>query len=246
MIEFNSLCFLQNQKTGCTFIELFLRKFCVEGIRRYEKHSPARKVRPGVFYFLSVREPLDAYSSLFRYGLDGKGEIFMRLRHAGQGQLYAQGLQGFPAWLRYVLDADNVEIVMPDAPPALSARLGLKSWRFLRLAVAGLDTAAPSLTSQESIRDFAAGRGIADHVIQYERMKEQVLELVDGPLSHAFDDRNAIAQWLARAPRINASTTAGPSVLQSLPSSLLEEVQRREWFLYESFYGTDFYCRNLQ
>ena len=42
-----------------------------------------RHAAPGKFYFVGVREPLDTYLSLFNYGLDGRGEIFLRLNAAG-------------------------------------------------------------------------------------------------------------------------------------------------------------------
>ena len=104
MIEFESFCFLQNHKTGCTLVETFLRAHCSEDIVRYEKHwaPPAR--RPGKFHFVGVREPLDTYLSLFNYGLDGRGEIFLRLNAAGLGALYAAGIDGFAEWLRHILD----------------------------------------------------------------------------------------------------------------------------------------------
>jgi hypothetical protein len=94
MIEFESFCFLQNHKTGCTLVETFLRAHCSEDIVRYEKHwaPPAR--RSGKFHFVGVREPLDTYLSLFNYGLDGRGEIFLRLNAAGLGALYEAGIGG--------------------------------------------------------------------------------------------------------------------------------------------------------
>lgn len=237
MIEFDSLCYLQNHKTGCTFVEAFLRRFCTEEIRRYQKHSPIKKARSGVFYFMNVREPLDAYSSLFRYGLDGKGEVFFRLKAAGQGQLYAQGLDGFATWLNYVLDIRNLRIVMPETPPELSAMLGLKSWRFLRLAAPGLSLAAPSLTSVDQIREFAEQNTVVNRVIRYERMTDELREIVHGPLAHAFADRDALTKWIDNAPRINASETPGSALRLAIPSDLMARLHDREWFLYEAFYG---------
>lgn len=238
MIEFDSLCYLQNQKTGCTFIERFLRRFCVEKVRRYAKHSVIKKARPGVFYFVNVREPLDAYSSLFRFGLDGKGEIFMRLKAAGHGELYARGLDGFEWWLRFVLETRNARLLMPGVPPVLSAQLGLKSWRYLRLAVPEIMAGAGSMTSAGEIRKFVARNTRVNHVIRYERLTDELLILVDGPLSHAFADRAAIAKWIEDAPRINASSTAPAALHSALSPDLLSRLHDREWFLYEAFYGS--------
>jgi hypothetical protein len=121
MIEFESFCFLQNHKTSCTLVETFLRAHCSEDIVRYEKHwaPPAR--RPGRFHFVGVREPLDTYLSLFNYGLDGRGEIFLRFNAAGMGTLYAAGIDGFAEWLRHAFAHLDDALAWLAAPPRINA-----------------------------------------------------------------------------------------------------------------------------
>ena len=93
MIEFDTYCYLQNHKTGCTFVETFLRRFSAEPVRQYHKHAALAARLKGKFTFVNVRNPVDVYLSLYHYGLDGKGELFERLKAAGQAGLYRQGIE---------------------------------------------------------------------------------------------------------------------------------------------------------
>jgi hypothetical protein len=239
MIEFETLCYLQNQKTGCTYVETLLRRFCDEDLLRFEKHRPLSRRKPGKFYFINVREPLDAYGSLFRYGLDGRGELFVRLRRAGHEALYQQGQSGFAQWLEFVLDAAHAELVNPAAGPVLSGQLGLQSWRFLRLATLGLDQAAQHLVSPQALRDHAQAQQAVDHVVRYECMNADLRELLTGPLAHAFTDSNSVNGWLDKSPRINASATKATEALSDISQTLRERLVQREWYLYETHYNAD-------
>jgi hypothetical protein len=237
MIEFDSLCYLQNQKTGCTFVETLLRKFCSEGIVRYEKHRAAPARKPGKYYFVSVREPLDAYLSLYNFGLDGKGELFQRLSAAGHGHLYAAGIDGFGAWLEFVLDAVNAPLVYPQRGVSLARELGLMSFRFLRLATLGFEQAAASLQDKAAIRAFAERERLVDTVIRYESMVQELQELLKGPLRHAFAGLPAALDWLEQSPRINASTRRDGKQNVALPKLLLKKLHEREWYLYSTHYA---------
>jgi hypothetical protein len=239
MIEFETLCYLQNQKTGCTFVETLLRTFCSEGIVRYEKHRAAPARKPGKFYFVSVREPLDAYLSLFNYGLDGKGELFERLGAAGHGNLYAAGIEGCAGWLEFVLDVANAPLIYPHRGMPLARDLGLMSFRFLRLATLGFEQAATSLQGEAAIRAFAKREQLVNTVIRYESMVPELQKLVKGPLRHAFADVPAALAWLEQSPPINASTRRKGNRDIALPEPLLKKLHEREWYLYSTHYTGD-------
>lgn len=237
MIEFETLCYLQNQKTGCTFVETFLREFCREGIVRYEKHRTAPRRKPGKFYFVSVREPLDAYLSLYNYGLDGKGELFERLRAAGHGNLYAAGIEGFGGWLEFVLDTTNAPLIYPPRGAPLARDLGLMSFRFLRLAALGFEEAGVALQDKAALRAFAERERLVDTVIRYESMVPELQALVQGPLRHAFADLPAALAWLERSPPINPSKRRDAQEALALPDDLHQKLQEREWYLYSTYYA---------
>ena len=233
MIEFETFCFLQNHKTGCTLVETFLRTHCSEDIVRYEKHwaPPAR--RPGKFHFVGVREPLDTYLSLFNYGLDGRGEIFLRLNADGLGTLYAPGIDGFAGWLRHVLDPAASAALYPPGCAWMAPECGLLSARFLRLAIPGSQR-GPGGNWPARL----AGRDAVDAVLLYETLVPQLRELVCGPLRHAFLDLDAALAWLASPPRVNASQRRDRSGMPHLPAELRGRLAERERVLYDAFYAS--------
>ena len=236
MIEFDSFCYLQNQKTGCSMVEAFLRKCCTENIVRYEKHMAPKARKTGKFYFIGAREPLDTYLSLFNYGLDGKGELFARLRGAGQGGLYANDISGFAAWLEFVLDANHAALVYPNGCAAIAAQLGLVSFRFLRLASLGFERHSSELSERAAILEFFDQQKMVDAMLRYESLQEDLLAIVEGPLRHAFADQPAAKAWIAASPRINASTRRDRQQALDLPDALREKLQAREWYLYQTHY----------
>lgn len=237
MIEFDSFCYLQNQKTGCSMVETFLRHCCSEGIVRYEKHMAPKLRKAGKFYFISVREPLDTYLSLFNYGLDGKGELFARLRAAGFGALYADGIGGFSRWIDFVLDPGHGKLVYPIGCAPIASQLGLVSFRFLRLAASGFEQQCIGFASKTAIIDYLALQQPVDSVIRYESLQHDLLELVEGPLRHAFADLSAARAWITASPRINASTRRDTSDTPLLTDTQRVRLVEREWFLYQTHYA---------
>ena len=63
MIEFETFCYLQNHKTGCSMVEMFLRRHCSEDIVRYEKHMAPK-----------LRKRVTAACTAARGGLEGNGK----------------------------------------------------------------------------------------------------------------------------------------------------------------------------
>jgi hypothetical protein len=231
MIEFESFCFLQNHKTGCTLVEDFLRAHCSEDIVRYEKHwaPPAR--RPGKFHFVGVREPLDAYLSLFNYGLDGRGQVYLQLNAAGHGALYAAGIEGFAAWLSQMLDPSRSADLYPTGCAWMAPECGLLTARFLRLAIPGSQRGPGGNWSAR-----LAGPGAVDAVLRHETLIPQLRDLVRGPLRHAFMDLDAALAWLAAPPRVNASQRRDRPGLPHVPAELRAQLVQRERLLYDAFY----------
>ena len=237
MIEFDSFCYLQNHKTGCSMVETFLRQLCTDDIVRYEKHMAPKQRKPGKFYFISVREPLDTYLSLFNYGLDGKGELFVRLGAAGYGTLYAQGIDGFGAWIDFVLDPSHAALVYPPGCLPGAPQLGLVSSRFLRLAALGFERKCGTLTNQAAIINFGESNRLADAVIRYETLQQDLTALVAGPLRHAFSNLQAAFDWIESSPRVNASTRRDRPGKPPLTEQQRKLLIEREWYLYQTHYA---------
>jgi len=239
LIEFDTFCYLQNHKTGCTFVETFLRTFSTEGIRAYRKHAALSAGTRERFYFINVREPLDVYLSLFNFGLDGHGEIFERLRAAGHAGLYDRGIEGFEAWLKFVLDANNSRLLTPGYGRAVSTHVGLVTYRLLRLACPGFATACERFSGAVDIRRHYEREKIVGAVIRYESLAEDLGKLVEGPLRHAITDVGAAQAWICGTPPINASNRRDRQTPPALAPATLDLLRAREWFMYEIFYPHD-------
>jgi hypothetical protein len=237
MIEFDTLCYLQNQKTGCTFVESFLREHCREDIWRYEKHRAPRVRKPNKFYFVNVREPLETYLSLFNYGLDGKGELLGRLSAAGKRDLYARGLDGFCDWLEAVLDERNAPLIYPAGAVSLASCLGLVSFRYLRLAAFGLENAACELESRNAVSTFALQHQMVNATVRYESLRDDLATLFSGPLRHTLRDPDLAMAWLNDAPKVNTSQRRDHRTAPVLPKALTTRLREREWYLFLNFYS---------
>lgn len=237
MIEFDTFCYLQNQKTGCTYVETLIRKFCTEGIVFYDKHFIPNKVKPNKFYFVNVRDPLDTYLSLFNYGLDGRGTIYENFVKYGYQGLYVKGIKGFSDWLSFMLDPQSAPYIFHRHDQQIANQIGLLTYRFLRLACIGFHGNTTGLSDRSSIEDYYKKYSILSYVIKNESMKSQLIDLISGPLKHAFlNTREAIA-WINRDERINESSRRDKSVDSMLISdALMNQLKNREWFLYKHFY----------
>ena len=107
MHQFETLTYLDVQKTGSSFVSQFLSKHMRERDAGLRKHAPVAKRQAGMFYLISVRDPLQQYISLFRYGAGGHGSLRAFIDAQGHGALYDSVPHGPVAalerWLDFVL-----------------------------------------------------------------------------------------------------------------------------------------------
>lgn len=115
MHDFGGLVYLDLHKTGSNYVSAFLRASCTLREVKNEKHKPITSdYRSDSFYFITVRHPLQAYASLFRYGMGGKGFVRHWLGRAGHNALYGEGPGAFAQWLSFVLDSQNAASLGAD------------------------------------------------------------------------------------------------------------------------------------
>jgi hypothetical protein len=236
MLDYGSFCYLQNQKTGGTFVEKFLRKFSQPPLQAYKKHASLQERVPGKFYFTNVREPLALYQSLYAYGLEGKGTVYMRLKELGLSNFYADGAAGFERWLRFLLKPENAPLLANAYTPQVAGWIGFMSWRFMRLACHGFEGAAGGIATTAQATDFIGKHFMLSHVLRQENLRGGLAQLVQGPLAASIKDVPAALQWLADARPVNASAQAAG--VQALPVSqaLRQRVRQREAILYNNYY----------
>lgn len=233
MIEYRSFIYLQNQKTGSSFVEEFLTRFCNEPRLHYDKHAALAR-DAGKFCFVNVREPIDQYKSLFAYGLEGRGQIFDRLSAIGEDGLYARGMDGFDGWMRFVLQAENGPLLDRRYTTDVARIMGFMTWRFLRLASPGLEEAAPAWRTPGQIEEYLAKHNVIRFIIRRENLRGDLKALIAGPLHTAITDHAAANAWIDSAEPVNASQ-AGAQPAGLSPQVLATAVQR-EAVLYHSYY----------
>lgn len=233
MMQYPSFVYLQNHKTGCSFVEAYLRRFCAEPLLDYKKHAALREL-PKVFCFANVREPLDLYRSLYAYGLDGRGRVFQSLKLAGMQNLYAEGAAGFADWLAFVLEPWNAPFLDPAYTPDMARFMGLATWRFLRLACPGFQALAPTLSGLDALQSRVAPLYALGAVLKQEQLREGLATLTRTRLAHCIPDQEGAIEWLAQADRVNTSMAVVDG--GEVPLSLRALVFAKDALIYRNFY----------
>lgn len=229
MQDFGDLVYLDVQKTGSTFVEEFLRRCCTLPCLKSVKHGRVTgEYRRDAYYFITVRHPLAQYMSLFRYGADGFGGVFGRLRNAGLAGIYEKG---FEPWLEFVLDPANAEVLGEGYQRVAHTGIGFMTFRFVVLSMAYPMQEFPSAQSVDDVRALYAKRNLARRVIRNEYLNAGLRALAVEDVPQWFKPDEAKA-FLA-GERINQSRSATPPP----PSpDLVREMERREAFILDRFY----------
>ena len=137
MHDFGPLVYMDIQKTGSTFVSAFLKNSCLLEEIGESKHGTIRaKYNPDNFYFMSIREPVSCYISLFRYGLDKRGGFFKSLKSAGYKDPYQDESVSFNKWLEFISSPESAVILGNNYEKVdPSVGLGLLSYRVFILSV---------------------------------------------------------------------------------------------------------------
>jgi hypothetical protein len=245
MHEFQTFAYLPVQKTGTTFISRFLERFSNEELVRLESHQPMdANCDRTKFYFISVRHPLDAYISLYSYGTRKRGKMGRKLIKLGLRGLYDGTASGFNKWLSYVLQPENASVLDSHFAKSGGGRvaelIGLQSYRFLRLAMAGGEQLLMECNSKEDIRAVYTTNKLAQFTIRHETFTRDLCGLVRGPLSYAITDIEQAVNFIENTPPINSSRRVDRDQEIALEDAVKREFAEREWFLREEFgYGSD-------
>ena len=236
MLDFGKFCYLDPQRSGSTFIRDFLlRHTALPIVGDLRKHQPVRKfqIKRGKLFFISAREPLDAYKSIYAHGLRELGGVRSRIaevRGAGFADgLYDDSAAGFHRWLSLMLDPELSPRLF--YPPALqSCPCGFLSWRLLRIAIADYLKPLARCRRRESIRRLYRRRKLHGPIIRTETLNRDLSELVRKRLSpYMIDADAALAELAAEPPPINRSSHRGRHWSAPLPEALRRQLAEREW-----------------
>jgi hypothetical protein len=241
MHEFQTFVYLAPQKTGTTFISAMLDQFSTEKEIRHDSHQPmGADYDPRKFYFISVRDPLDCYLSLYSYGSESRGKMRKKFSAEGAGDLYDGTMRGFNEWLNYTLKPKNAEAVdrvysgMGDGN--ISDLIGLQSFRYLRVAVPDPSQTLAKCRSKDDIRALYKEKKLPTFFVRHETFKEDLCSLVRGPLAHAMTDVEAAEKFIRETLPINSSERVDIYHDEiKLRRAAHRKLVDREWFMHEEF-----------
>lgn len=233
MDEYASVCYLDVQKTGSSFVSAFLKEHLNEPQVRFAKHGRIRDRRdPKKFYFISVRNPVDQYRSLFLFGCAGAGVLRARLVRHGRAELYERSADGFARWLEFVLDPGNADLVSADYGKVDAGLFGLQTFRFLALSFHRPMRKLRQMKTADDVRRVYAAKNVAKRVVRTETLNADLARLVEGELRPFVRDVDAALAALSDDGTVNASR-ATRGELAGLSGGLLRRLEAREWFMFD-------------
>ena len=237
MHDFGKFCYLDVPKTGSSFISKFLNKHSTLDQVGFHKHRRLRDdehTEPGKFFFISVREPLDQYKSLYFYGVNGGGALFSYLdKEDDLGRFYDGTAKGFSNWLEFVIDPKNLPYFSSRRPE--DGRLfGPMTHRFLRLSFFQPSKLMKRATDFDSLVDLYQKNKVHRAVVKNESLNMDMADLVDGPLRPFIKNPDsAIAELRSTRKKINQSGRSDKGAKFALDPGLLAHLRERERFLFE-------------
>jgi len=240
MHEYETFAYLDVPKTGSSFISYMLQTYCSEEQLFFKKHKGVEnRYDANKFYFISVRDPLDQYISLYSSGCAGGGSLYRRLEKRGYGDFYDSTWKGFRKWLKFVLDPENGKYLgartTTYAGP-LHQILGYQSYRYLELAVVDPDTALANCKTKDDVRQAYKTAGIAKDVVRHETFRDDLKRLVTGRLRGSFANLDDTLDFLEKDVKVNASDRVDQLTDDpTLNRKSRDHVEEREWFLKETF-----------
>lgn len=242
MHEFKTFVYLDVEKTGSAFITQLLRRYCSEPEVRREHHQPMEAgCDRSKFYFISTRDPMESYLSLYSYGCDGKGKLLGQLGRRDKDKFYTGDATGFNDWLAFVLNGKNAHFLGDDygeiADGNIARKLGLMSYRYLRLAIPGPDALLKSVKRSPQIFQIHAANKLPNFAVRHESFCDDLCALVSGPLAHAIKDVPAALDHIKTALPVNASDRVDAYEPRfRIKDRLSERMREREWLL-RDLYG---------
>lgn len=241
MQEFNTFVYLDVQKTGSTFVTSLLERFFPhEKIRKRRHVGVGKDYDRSKFYFISVRDPLDQYASLYSYGCDLRGGVFKRINDGNNGHLYDGTWAGFRMWLRFVLQPENASLLDANYSYCGNGRLceliGFQSYRVLLLALPDAATVLAGCTDKKAIRQEFRTRKLHQFAVRYEKFRADLAELLNTSLRDYAADLDGALAFVKTSNEINASDRIDRYETDlGLGNKLDRELRAREWLLYEEF-----------
>jgi hypothetical protein len=231
MLVSKKLVFLELQKTGSTHIKQLLKK-TVGGVNDGKHNQATPELREsGKSFIGSIRDPWGWYLSLFSYGCQKKGGVYLRttnpprwkaLRRGGtlegvndfeeyspkfmREEIYADpdNAEHFRKWLKLVLTEGPHRALIEDgyAESPISAIGGLMTFRYFLLFVDGGVQVAESVNTLKKLQAVDKKNLFVKHIIRNERLAEDLIKAVEACGETLTPEQQT---QIREAPRTNTS-----------------------------------------
>ncbi|SFU17928.1 hypothetical protein [Sedimentitalea nanhaiensis] len=229
MYDYGRLVFLDNQKTGSTYVSLFLKSCCALEHIKSAKHRPiTASYRDDAVYFSTVRKPVSLYISLFQYGRDKRGSTYTSLRKRGLLDLY----ESFPRWLEFVLDEANAPIFQEQYGRFAHLGIGIMSYRAMRITLQYPTKTLLGAKSHDDLIDIWSRHNIAHHIFRQEELNVGLYQFATETVPEFFH-QDAVRSFLDSPERVNVSKARKDA---AVPGELMQRILEKEQFLTEKFY----------
>jgi hypothetical protein len=231
---FPAFVYLDVQKTGSGFVVEFLNRFARDEPVAFGRHKPVAIHDPDKFHFITCRDPLDQYLSLYSFGRAGQGGFRKR---QGPG-MYDGTAAGFSAWLRSALDdrprdRDDANEMRRYAKSGLAPFIGFQSFRFLHMSFAAPWAVLAECRSAGDLRAAFRTKRIWNEAIRSEELSSALASLVKRVLAPHLTDVDAALAWLAAGERSNESERVDKAAGFTVSDDDRRLVQEREWLFFE-------------
>ena len=231
MLVSKKLVFLELQKTGSTHIKQLLKK-TVGGVNDGKHNQATPELREsGKSFIGSIRDPWGWYLSLFSYGCQKKGGVFLRttnpprwkaLRRGGtlegtngfdeysakfmREEIYADpdNAESFRKWLKLVLTEGPHRALIEDgyAESPISAIGGLMTFRYFLLFVDGGVQVPESVNTLKKLQAHEKKHLFVKQIIRNERLAEDLIKAVEACGETLTPEQQT---QIREAPRTNTS-----------------------------------------
>jgi len=244
MREYESLAYIDMQKTGSGTIKRVLANTLDEELVRKNLRGIPDDFDRSKVCFISVREPLSLYISLFNFGVGSqRGGFFRALGRRGRDDLLVPTREGFERWLNFVLDPQNAETVKPEYESAPCEVIGLLSFRLLSQSIPNAlhKLKKGKFREPNRLRDLMQKAAFNDYV-RLENLGGDLFSLFEHHASQIKlrQPLTTAEALMADIPVVNSSAKISDLKPDTVSSGVRQRVREREWLFYETF-GYDEY-----
>jgi len=258
MLEYSDFTYLELQKSGSTQIIKLFQEYIPDKVLSHTKHYAVRHAKPGHLYVISVRNPIELYLSLYKYGLDQRGNFHRFMKTEGCGHYYSGDYDGFRDWMFKIYEkpsaGSGVQLEGYSNEYLEKFNLGLFSYRLYKLSTNRFRRVLKNSGDLSDLKSQAEDNRLVNFVIRNEYLEidfVRFLEVVSSPVfsnpvelsKPVHEIRSEITQY----GRMNKSLS-GISGIEELKNDteLLHHVRNNEWFFNEFGYQDGFLARQGQ